>query len=207
MCADVLGRDAAGRADRSGRARTRADAAETPTSAGRCAMQTATAEDLVRRTADRLPNLAPQMRVAFSSMASNTGSSSPGELEMTFSTSRGRGLLLQRLGQIVGALAQFVEQPRVLDGDDRLGGEVLHQLDLLVGERPHLLAIDHDRADRCSLSFSSGTLSSVRAPARSNSALCRLSRRRPDRECGRRPWCEARRSRLCPGVGRMIGSR
>ena len=34
-----------------------------------------------------MPNLASQMRVAFSSMASNTGSSSPGELEMTCSTS------------------------------------------------------------------------------------------------------------------------
>ena len=31
--------------------------------------------------------------------------------------------------------AQFVEQSRVLNGDDGLGGEVLHQLDLLVGER------------------------------------------------------------------------
>ena len=40
----------------------------------------------------------------------------------------GGGLLLQRL-------AQFVEQARVLDGDDRLGGEVRHQLDLLVSER------------------------------------------------------------------------
>ena len=53
---------------------------------------------------------------------------------------RRRRLLLQRL-------AQFVEQPRVLDGDDGLGGEVLHQLDLLVGERPHLLAIDADDAN------------------------------------------------------------
>ena len=44
--------------------------------------------------------------------------------------------------------AQLVEQPRVLDGDDGLGGEVLHQLDLLVGERPHLLAIDDDGADQ-----------------------------------------------------------
>ena len=60
----------------------------------------------------------------------------------------GRGLLLQRFGEIVGALAQFVEQPRVLDGDDGLGGEVLHQLDLLVGERAHLLAVDHDGADQ-----------------------------------------------------------
>src|SRR5262249_45834818 len=34
-----------------------------------------------------MPNSAPQMRVAFASMASNTGLSSPGELEMTRSTS------------------------------------------------------------------------------------------------------------------------
>ena len=77
-----------------------------------------------------MPNLASQMRVAFSSIAWNTGSSSPGELEMTFQHLSRRGLLLQRLGEIVGALAQLVEQPRVLDGDDGLGREVLHQLDL-----------------------------------------------------------------------------
>ena len=52
---------------------------------------------------------------------------------------RRRGLLLQRFAEIVGALAQLVEQPGVLDGDDGLGGEVLHQLDLLVGEGAHLL--------------------------------------------------------------------
>ena len=53
----------------------------------------------------------------------------------------GRGLLLERF-------AQLVEQPRVLDGDDGLRGEVLDQLDLLVGEWPHLLAVDGDRADQ-----------------------------------------------------------
>ena len=53
----------------------------------------------------------------------------------------GGGLLLQRF-------AQLVEQPRVLDGDDRLGGEVLHQLDLLVGEWAHLLTIDGDGANQ-----------------------------------------------------------
>ena len=37
---------------------------------------------------------------------------------------RGRRLLLQRFAQIVGAPPQLVEQPRVLDGDDGLGGEV-----------------------------------------------------------------------------------
>src|SRR5262245_56937896 len=34
---------------------------------------------------------------------------------------RGRGLLPQRFGEIGCALAQFVKQPRVLDGDDVLG--------------------------------------------------------------------------------------
>ena len=67
---------------------------------------------------------------------------------MTLQHLGGRGLLLQRLGEVVGALAQFVEQPRVLDGDDGLRGEVLDQLDLLVGERPHLLAVDRDGADQ-----------------------------------------------------------
>jgi hypothetical protein len=37
-------------------------------------------------------------------------------------------------------LADFVEQPRVLDRDDRLRREVLQQRDLLVGERPDFLA-------------------------------------------------------------------
>ena len=53
----------------------------------------------------------------------------------------GGGLLLQRF-------AQLVEQAGVLDGDDGLVGEILHQLDLLVGERPHLLTIDDDGADQ-----------------------------------------------------------
>ena len=41
------------------------------------------------------------------------------------------GLLLERLFRLV-------EQPHVLDGDDRLGGEGLEQRDLRVGERPRL---------------------------------------------------------------------
>ena len=40
------------------------------------------------------------------------------------------------------------EQPRILHRDHRLGGEVLQQRDLLVGERPHLLAIDSDVAEQ-----------------------------------------------------------
>ena len=46
----------------------------------------------------------------------------------------GGGLLLQRF-------AQLAEQPRVLDGDDGLGGEVRHQRNLLVGERAHLWTV------------------------------------------------------------------
>ena len=38
--------------------------------------------------------------------------------------------------------SQFVEQPCVLDRDDRLRGEVVDQLDLLFGERPDLLTVD-----------------------------------------------------------------
>jgi hypothetical protein len=54
-------------------------------------------------------------------------------------------LLLQSLRQIVRPLAQLVEQTRVLDGDDGLGSEVLDKLDLLVGERSDLLAVDDRR--------------------------------------------------------------
>src|SRR5262245_46368236 len=51
------------------------------------------------------------------------------------------GLLLQRLGQIVGALAQFIEQPCVFNRYDGLCSEVLDQFDLLVGEAAYLLPI------------------------------------------------------------------
>ncbi len=61
---------------------------------------------------------------------------------------RGRRLLFQRLAEIGRALTQLVEQPRILDGDDGLGGEVLDQFDLFAGERPDLLAKDGDGADQ-----------------------------------------------------------
>ena len=40
-----------------------------------------------------------------------------------------------------------LEQPRILDGDDGLGGEVLHQFNLLICEWPHLLAVNDNCAD------------------------------------------------------------
>src|SRR5262249_40988351 len=56
----------------------------------------------------------------------------------------GRRLLLQRLGQLAVPRLQLLEQPDVLDGDDRLGGEGLEERDLLVGERSPLEAPDGD---------------------------------------------------------------
>ena len=82
-----------------------------------------------------MPNSASQKLRRFASMASNTGSSRWRIADDLQHLGR-RGLLLQRFGQVVCTLAQLVEQPRVLDGDDRLRGEVPDQLDLLVGERP-----------------------------------------------------------------------
>ena len=64
---------------------------------------------------------------------------------MTRRISAGRGLLLQRLGDLAVALLklgvallQLLEQPGVLDGDDGLVRERLQQRDLALGERPDL---------------------------------------------------------------------
>src|SRR5262249_39840311 len=57
-------------------------------------------------------------------------------------------LLLQRFGEIVGALTQLVKQAGVLDGDDGLRGKIAHKVYLLVAERPNLLAGNVDRADQ-----------------------------------------------------------
>ena len=92
--------------------------------------------------------LGSQRRSALSAIASNTGCTSVGEPADDVENLGCGSLLLQRLAQIVGSLAQFVEQPRVLDGNDRLRGEILHQLDLLFAERPHLLSVDDDGADQ-----------------------------------------------------------
>src|ERR1700730_3810405 len=52
----------------------------------------------------------------------------------------GGGLLLQ-------GFAQLVEQAGVLDRNHRLVGKTPYQLNLLVGERPHLLPVDDESAD------------------------------------------------------------
>src|SRR5262249_27408838 len=61
---------------------------------------------------------------------------------------RGCRLLLQQFTQLRRALSQLVQQPGVLDRDDRLGSEVRDQRDLLLGEWARLAAIDRHHADR-----------------------------------------------------------
>src|SRR5262249_25272731 len=56
-----------------------------------------------------------------------------------------------RSGLLLQGFPQFAQQSRVFDGDDRLGGEVLYQLDLFIGKRPDLLSIHVDRADELAL--------------------------------------------------------
>ena len=68
---------------------------------------------------------------------SSTGCRSKVERLMTLSTSLVAVWYSSDSCKIAGALAQFAEQPRVLHRDDRLGGEVLQQRDLLVGKWPH----------------------------------------------------------------------
>ena len=48
-------------------------------------------------------------------------------------------------GDLLGALAQFAQQPRVLHRDHRLRREILQQRDLLVGKRPDLRPVEVDR--------------------------------------------------------------
>ena len=72
-----------------------------------------------------------------------------------------RGLVFERLFEIMRAGLQFAKQPRVLHRDDRLIGKGAHQLDLPLGERldpPRLRLIVPSTAP----SRSSGTPSIVR---------------------------------------------
>ena len=79
-------------------------------------------------------------------MAWNTGSNSPGDELMTRSTSA--VAVCCSSDREIAVPTQFVEQPRVLNGDDGLSGKIFHQFDLLVAERPDFLAVHGERADQ-----------------------------------------------------------
>ena len=55
--------------------------------------------------------------------------------------------VVERLRQVVGALAQFLQQPRIFDRDHSLLGKIAQEFDLLVAKQPNLVAIDRYRAD------------------------------------------------------------
>ena len=64
----------------------------------------------------------------------------------------GRRLLLQRLGKILVARLQLLEQAHVLDGDDRLVGKAGDQLDLPLRERTDTEPVEGEDSDQASLS-------------------------------------------------------
>ena len=100
---------------------------------------------------------ASQRRAADWTSVSSTACRSNAERLMTLSTSAVAVCCCSD-----NPCALLVQQARILDGDDRLVGEALDQLDLLVGERANLLAVDGDGADQIIPSRSIGTLITVR---------------------------------------------
>src|SRR5262249_23281094 len=69
---------------------------------------------------------------------------------------------------------QFLEQPHILDGDDRLVGEGLEESDLTLAEEASPGAAEHDRADRDTFSYQRDT--EYRAPALAPRVLARLGK-------------------------------
>ena len=59
-----------------------------------------------------------------------------------------RAQLLDRAAKLIGALAQLVQQSRILDGDDGLRGEARNQRDLLLREGTDFLPGQRKRTDR-----------------------------------------------------------
>src|SRR6266478_5879022 len=95
----------------------------------------------------RSPNLAPQMRVAFASMASNTGSSSPGDRLMTCSTSEvavccSSDSVRSRVRACTSSNSRTFSM--AITG---LVGEGLDQLDLPLAEGPRLRSYHRQDAD------------------------------------------------------------
>src|SRR5712672_132088 len=75
-----------------------------------------------------------------------------------------RGLLLQRFGQIVRTLVQFLKQAGVLNSYDGLSSKVRDQLDLLVGEGRDFLWENADRTDQLALLEHRHVQQTARAP-------------------------------------------
>ena len=112
----------------------------------------------------------------------------------------GRGLLLQRL-------ARLGDQPRVLHRDDRLRGEVLQQRDLLVGKRPHLPAVDDDRAEQACVLAQRNDQDGACPPSSTSARAVGCRADRVSSADSRRyvTRCSPARSRLCAVPGTRLG--
>ena len=78
--------------------------------------------------------------------------------------------MLQGLAQFCVALLRFLEQPHVLDSDDRLIGKGLEKSDLFLRERPNFLSTNVNNPNRIP-SRSIGVASTVRSPVVNPRAL------------------------------------
>ena len=146
------------------------------------------------RTCQSTPNAAPHSRIAFSSIASNTGVRLPGEALMTCNTSAvavccssaSRCSVISRARSRSAAPAPRAARSaaRVLDRDHRLIGKGADKFDLPVGERLDPLAREHDDPI-ASPSRSSGTPSEVRCLPSLIALVGIIRERRPRREHAR----------------------
>ena len=85
------------------------------------------------------PNLGiAESRVPFARIVWKTGPILATRTRYDLQHFRNCGLTFQQFRSL------FVEQPHVLNRDHGLGGEVLHQFDLLISKRSYLLAVDDD---------------------------------------------------------------
>ena len=95
-----------------------------------------------------MPNFASQIRTAFSSMASKTGSRFAGDELMTLSTS---DVAVCCSSDSVRSSVRWRNSfsSRVFSmAMTAWAAKFLHQLDLLIGEGPDLLAVDDDSANQ-----------------------------------------------------------
>ena len=94
---------------------------------------------------------------------------------MTWSTSDVAVCCSKLCRKIARALAKFAEQPRVLDGDDRLGGEARDQGDLFVSKGANCLA-QRENEPISALFLTIGTARNVCIPPSSTAATVSGSR-------------------------------
>ena len=135
---------------------------------------------------NRFPTSASQIRVAFASIDWNTGSSSPGELEMTFNTSE-VAVCCSSASERSSVRWRSSLSSRVFSmAMTACAAKLLTNSICLVGERTYLLAIDAEGADQLFIpehwhddigaraaEFCAGT--SVRTPIANSSAVCTSS--------------------------------